>query len=125
MDENLSDRLATLNGLRNAIVHKYNKFEEDEVFENLDHIKIDLILFVETIDDHLEASMNKPPGEPQLDDIRSDLAPLQGWETVLYGSYVQGTFTPRFEANQPETLDTLLTLDPTWKEAWNEHIERV
>ncbi len=51
--EPLAERLATLNGLRNAIVHKYNKFEESEVLENLDRIQQDLVAFVRSIDDHL------------------------------------------------------------------------
>lgn len=54
VDSPLADRLATLNGLRNAIVHKYNKFEEVEVLENLDRIRSDLVAFVEAVDQVLE-----------------------------------------------------------------------
>ena len=34
----LADELKKLNGLRNAIVHKYNKFEEKHVFDNKEKI---------------------------------------------------------------------------------------
>lgn len=54
VDPTLAEGLATLNGLRNAIVHKYNKFEEVEVLENLDRIRSDLVAFVEAVDQVLE-----------------------------------------------------------------------
>ena len=38
----LSDKLKRLNALRNAIVHKYNTFEEESVLENLDDIKVSI-----------------------------------------------------------------------------------
>lgn len=43
----LADRLRQLNGLRNAIVHKYNAFEEERVFESLDEIGQALLEFVD------------------------------------------------------------------------------
>lgn len=41
----LVDRLRQLNGLRNAIVHKYNSFEEARVFSSLDEISETLLAF--------------------------------------------------------------------------------
>lgn len=42
------------NGLRNAIVHKYNKFEEKEVIENIKEIKNNLNKFLEIVEDAIE-----------------------------------------------------------------------
>lgn len=41
------EKLKNLNGLRNAIVHKYNKFEEKEVLDNIENIKNNLLEFLE------------------------------------------------------------------------------
>ena len=44
----LNDKLKRFNGLRNAIVHKYNTFEEESVLENLDDIKASIENFLDT-----------------------------------------------------------------------------
>lgn len=54
VEPDLADRLRTLNGLRNAIVHRYDRFEEDEVLGGLDRIAEDLTRFVHVVDDLLE-----------------------------------------------------------------------
>lgn len=95
IDEALASRLATLNGLRNAIVHKYNKFEEQEVFDNLDRITKDLTEFATTIDDFQGATMSQQPTKPSLQAIKEDLNALRQHEVVLHGSYLHETFTPR------------------------------
>lgn len=46
-----AEELRRLNGLRNAIVHKYNTFEEREVFDNLDAIQRMLLDFVERVEE--------------------------------------------------------------------------
>jgi uncharacterized protein YutE (UPF0331/DUF86 family) len=43
----LADSLATLNGLRNAILHKYNTFEEATVIDGLEEIRETVSAFIE------------------------------------------------------------------------------
>ena len=45
-----SIELKRLNGLRNAIVHKYNKFEEEIVIDHQEHIKQNLIAFLRKVE---------------------------------------------------------------------------
>ncbi|MEW5896250.1 MAG: DUF86 domain-containing protein [Nanoarchaeota archaeon] len=45
-----ADILKRYNGLRNAIVHKYNKFEEKEVTEHIGEIKNNLYAFLEKVE---------------------------------------------------------------------------
>ena len=54
IDKELADKLKLLNGLRNAIVHKYNKFDERVVKENLNEI-IDIIFtFIRVVENVLQ-----------------------------------------------------------------------
>jgi len=54
INKELADKLKLLNGLRNAIVHKYNKFDERVVKENLSEI-IDIVFsFVKVVEDVLQ-----------------------------------------------------------------------
>lgn len=53
LDGSLAGDLRTLNGLRNAIVHKYNRFEEAVVFEDLDEIRRVLDSFARSMEDSL------------------------------------------------------------------------
>ena len=46
----LGEDLKRFNGLRNAIVHKYNTFEEESVVENLAKIKESLEKFLEIVE---------------------------------------------------------------------------
>lgn len=50
LDASTSEELRTLNGLRNAIVHKYNSFEEREVLENVDTIQNTLLDYAKTVE---------------------------------------------------------------------------
>ena len=45
--------LKKLNGLRNAIVHKYNKFEEEVVLKDKEKIKQELIAFLKITENEL------------------------------------------------------------------------
>lgn len=47
VNKDLGDWLKRLNGMRNAIVHKYNTFEEEEVLGHLEEIKNILFDFLE------------------------------------------------------------------------------
>ncbi len=49
-DEKLAENLKKLNGLRNILVHRYNKIEEDIILNSLDEIKDILGRFLEVID---------------------------------------------------------------------------
>ena len=53
LDVDLAATLRRLNGLRNAIVHRYNTFEEETVRESVDEIRTALFAFVE----RMEASL--------------------------------------------------------------------
>lgn len=54
VNKKLADDLAMINGLRNAIVHKYNSFEEETIFENIDEIVEILESFLEKIEHELK-----------------------------------------------------------------------
>lgn len=49
----LAEELKRLNGLRNAIVHKYNTFEEETVVKNVMSIKSSLEAFMEIVEGKL------------------------------------------------------------------------
>lgn len=50
----LAKRLKSIHGLRNAIVHKYNTFEETEVVTSLSEIQEDLYAFLEAVEHALK-----------------------------------------------------------------------
>jgi len=50
IDENLENKLKKLNGLRNAIVHKYNKIEFDLVIQLKDEIVGTILQFIKKIE---------------------------------------------------------------------------
>ncbi len=50
----IADFLRKLNGLRNAIVHKYNKFDEDIVREELDDVVKRVFDFLEIVENVLQ-----------------------------------------------------------------------
>ena len=82
----LIDELKKLNGLRNAIVPKYNHFEEDTVLKNLKKISKTLMDFVEIVEHELK---------PTLAQIKEDLNKLSKYEVVIFGSYCNGYFNQR------------------------------
>lgn len=49
-DINLADDLKKLNGMRNAIVHKYSSVDTQLVLQNLENIKVILRNFIEIIE---------------------------------------------------------------------------
>jgi uncharacterized protein YutE (UPF0331/DUF86 family) len=49
-DINLADDLKKLNGMRNAIVHKYSRVDIQLVLQNLENIKVILRNFIEIIE---------------------------------------------------------------------------
>ena len=53
-NKKLADDLIMLNGLRNAIVHKYNTFEEDTVIKNIGEIKLIIQNFLEIIENEIK-----------------------------------------------------------------------
>lgn len=54
IDKEFAEKIKQLNGLRNAIVHKYNKFEENEVIDNIEEIKETIYLFLEKIENAIK-----------------------------------------------------------------------
>ena len=50
ISSNISTKLKRFNSLRNAIVHKYNTFEEESVLENLDDIKVSIENFLDVVE---------------------------------------------------------------------------
>lgn len=54
LDKRLADDLTMLNGLRNAIVHKYNSFEEDTIINNINEIKQIIKRFLGIIENELK-----------------------------------------------------------------------
>jgi len=54
IDSEMCDKLKKLNGLRNIIVHRYNKIEENIVFNNLDDIRKAVLNFIETIENVIQ-----------------------------------------------------------------------
>jgi uncharacterized protein YutE (UPF0331/DUF86 family) len=61
----LIDELKKLNGLRNAIVHKYNHFEEDTVLKNLKKISVALMKFVEIVEHELQTHISPDKRRPK------------------------------------------------------------
>jgi len=53
IDEKLADKLKQLNGLRNIIVHRYNKVDENIIIESLEDIVGTLFKFVEIVENVL------------------------------------------------------------------------
>lgn len=51
----LGKKLASLNGLRNAIVHKYNSFEEKTVVQNISTIQKTILTFLTVVEHELKA----------------------------------------------------------------------
>lgn len=49
----LGDKLKRLNGLRNALVHRYNRLDFNLIFDNVEEVKEILMEFVEVMDDLL------------------------------------------------------------------------
>ncbi|PKP58111.1 MAG: DUF86 domain-containing protein [Candidatus Altiarchaeales archaeon HGW-Altiarchaeales-1] len=47
IDEEMYEKLKKLNGMRNIIVHRYNKIEEDLIFNNIDEIRKNILNFIE------------------------------------------------------------------------------
>ncbi|PKP56096.1 MAG: DUF86 domain-containing protein [Candidatus Altiarchaeales archaeon HGW-Altiarchaeales-2] len=54
IDEEIYEKLKKLNGLRNIIVHRYNKIEEDLIFNNLDEIRKNILNFIEIVEDVIQ-----------------------------------------------------------------------
>lgn len=54
LSKKLAEDLAMLNGLRNAIVHKYNSFEEKTVINNIVKIEKILISFLEVVESEIK-----------------------------------------------------------------------
>lgn len=93
LDQALADGLRTLNGLRNAIVHKYNRFEEATVLEGLPEIRRTLTGF----SDRVEATA--VTSRPRLDAIRDALAPLMEFDVVVFGSALTDRFHARSDVD--------------------------
>lgn len=49
----LAEELRRLNGLRNAIVHRYNSFEEETLLEGLDRIRSGVVDFAEIVEERI------------------------------------------------------------------------
>lgn len=54
IEANLAENLKKLNGLRNILVHRYNKVEESIVIDGLEDIKASLEKFVEVVENALK-----------------------------------------------------------------------
>ena len=53
INENLADRLAKCNGLRNVLVHQYNGIDDELVITSIIQVHSDLKAFVEIVEGHL------------------------------------------------------------------------
>lgn len=51
--KNMADFLRKLNGLRNANVHRYNKFDESIVREELNHVVVGIFEFLGVVENVL------------------------------------------------------------------------
>ncbi len=51
IDKAICDKMKKLNGMRNIIVHRYNKVEKELIVSNLDEIKETLLTFVAGVED--------------------------------------------------------------------------
>jgi uncharacterized protein YutE (UPF0331/DUF86 family) len=54
IDESLSDLLKMCNGLRNWIVHRYNRIDTNLVLESIDEVRDTLFRFIERVEDVLD-----------------------------------------------------------------------
>lgn len=63
-DKKLSEDFATLNGLRNAIVHKYNSFEEQTVINDIPSIQETITQFLERVEHELNSLTKKNSKRP-------------------------------------------------------------
>ncbi|MEX2690524.1 MAG: HepT-like ribonuclease domain-containing protein [Candidatus Njordarchaeum guaymaensis] len=54
MNEKMAEELKRLNGLRNIIVHKYNKLDEKIVIESLDEILNIIFSFIEVVENAIQ-----------------------------------------------------------------------
>ena len=59
----LAEHLRKLNGLRNALVHKYNKIEEDLLIKEKEHVVTYLNNFVEIVKVILDEKLNLDPAD--------------------------------------------------------------
>lgn len=55
IDEDMCEKLKKLNGIRNILVHRYNKIEEDLIFENLNEIRKVIFNFIEIVEDVIKS----------------------------------------------------------------------
>ena len=53
INENLADRLAKCNGLRNVLVHQYNGIDDELVITSIIQVHSDLKAFNEVVEEHL------------------------------------------------------------------------
>ncbi len=54
IDASLADELKRLNGMRNAIVHKYGNVDTELILRNLENFKVQLQKFVDIIEGELQ-----------------------------------------------------------------------
>ncbi|MGQ4892635.1 MAG: type VII toxin-antitoxin system HepT family RNase toxin [Candidatus Njordarchaeia archaeon] len=54
IDQELADKLKQLNGLRNIIVHRYNKIDTRMIIESLDEIRGTIFKFLEIVENVLQ-----------------------------------------------------------------------
>ncbi|MGQ4914592.1 MAG: type VII toxin-antitoxin system HepT family RNase toxin [Candidatus Asgardarchaeia archaeon] len=62
ISDDLAEDLKRLNGLRNAIVHRYNKLNYQEVIKNINEIKRILLNFIEVVEDLLREIFGENKG---------------------------------------------------------------
>lgn len=55
LDRALADRLKMCNGLRNWLVHRYNRVDKKLVLESVDKVKETLLEFIRRVEDALKA----------------------------------------------------------------------
>jgi len=54
LDKELAEKLKTCNGLRNWLVHRYNKLDKKIVLESVDKVRETLIEFIRRVEHVLE-----------------------------------------------------------------------
>lgn len=54
INEEMCEKLKKLNGMRNIIVHRYNKIEEDLVFNNIDEIRKIVLNFIKIVENVIQ-----------------------------------------------------------------------
>ncbi len=59
IDEDLSEKLVEANGLRNRLVHRYNKLDDRITFESIKELLEPILKFVEVVENWIAKKLGK------------------------------------------------------------------